>query len=329
MKIITDIYECHKLIENHKNSILDSYGYKNILNLHYNPDAYLFFVDGEDVIPLVVKNNFVTFFGGSRYNEAHALPNNKVLLNGMLSYLKKENYRFQLTSIKKDYFDLLEESNKYFDVPYPLEWHYKQVQHYDIEHIIEVSSKNRRKSLKRIINKIQDYTFTTLSFTEFEAQFSLLIEKHISYFSERGKESGWKGNEDSLHELLTYFNKEENLLIRLIKIKQDTIGIYVLVYNNEEMIYYFSSSLKKDDHYISQIIFLDMLRAAKKISTGTNITQLNAMRGTTVNKKRFGFTPVPFFALVKDDNWIVQADSDIDSESYESVYGRSIWGRIK
>ena len=329
MNIITDKNECHKIIQNHKHSILDSYGYKNILNRHYDPDAYLFFVEGEDVIPLVVKNDFVTFFGGTRYNEAHALPNNKALLNGMLSYLKKENYRFQLTSIKKDYFDLLEESNRYFDVPYPVEWHYKQIQHYDIENIIETSGRSTQKKLKYLRNKVDDYTLETLSFAEFEVQFTLLIEKHTSYFSERGKESGWKGKEDFLLELLTYFNKEENLLIRLIKMKQDMVGIYMLVYNNEEMIYYFSSSLKKDDHYISQIIYLDIFEFAKQISTGTNITQLNAMRGNAVNKKRFGFTPVPLYALVQDDNWIVQTDGDVDPESYENVYGRNIWGRTE
>ena len=327
MKIITDINECHKTIQNHKNSIFDSYGYKNILNRHYDPDAYLFFVDGEDVIPLVVKNNLVTFFGGTRFFNVHTLPKNGPLLNSMLSYLKKENYRFHLSSIIKDYFDLLEESNKYFDVPYPVTWHYKQVQHYDIENILEISSKNRRKSLKRIMNKIQDYTFVTLSFSEFESQFSLLIEKHSNYFSERRKETYWKGNEDFLLKLLTYFNEEENLFIRLVKLKQDIVGIYILVYNNKEMIFYFGSSLKKDDHYISQIMYFDMLEIAKKIATKTTITQLNGLRGGFTNKIKFGFMPVPLYALVNNDNWIVQTDSDIDPESYESVYGRSSWGR--
>ena len=329
MNIITDKNECHKIIQNHKNSILDSYGYKNILNIHYDPDTYLFFVEGEDVIPLVVKNNFVTFFGGTRYNEAHTLPNNKALLNGMLSYLKKENYRFQLTSIKKDYFDLLEESNKYFDVPYPVEWHYKHVQYYDIKNIIEDTSKNMRKRIKLLRNRTHIYTFKTLSFAEFEAQFTLLIEKHISYFSERGQETVWKDNEDFLLELLTYFNKEENLLIRLIKMKEDMVGIYVLVYNSEEMIYYFSSSLKKDERYISQIMYLNVLEVAKQLSSRTNMTQLNAMRGTTINKKGFGFMPVPLYALVKDVSWIVQKDNDIDAGTYEDMYGRSSWGRTE
>ena len=329
MKIITDKNECHKIIQNHKHSILDSYGYKNILNTHYDPDTYLFFVECEDIIPLVVKNNLVTFFGGTRHNEANTLPNNKTLLNEMLSYLKKKNCRFQLLSINKDYFDLLEESNRYFDVPYPVEWHYKQVQHYDIENIIEASGRGIRKRLKLLRNRIHDYTFIRLSFAEFKAQFSLLIEKHISYFSERGKETVWKDNEDFLLKLLTYFNKEENLFIHCIKLKQDIVGVYVLAYNNKEMVAYFASSLKNDNNDISQIIYLDILETTKQISTGTNITQLNTMRGTAVNKKRFGMIPVPLYALVQDDNWIVQLDNDIDPESYESIYGRSSWGRME
>ncbi len=329
MKIITDIDECHKIIQSCKKSFFNSYGYKKILNSYYNPDAYLFFIDGEDVIPLVVKNNLVTFFGGAQHNHAHILPNNKALLNSMLSYLKKEDYRFQLISINKDYFDLLIDSNKYFDVPYPTEWHYKQIQHYDIMNILESSNKKKRKRLKLIMNKSKNYTFTTLSFTEFKSQFNFLIKKHINYFSNRGKETVWKGNEDLLLNLLTYFNQEENLLIRLIKLKEDIVGFSILIYNNEEMVFAYAYSLKQDDHNISKIMYLDNLKIAKQVSTGTKITQLNAMRGTTTNKKRFGFTPVPLYALVKDDSWIVQVNSDIEPKSYGSVYGRSSWGHIK
>ena len=327
MKIITDMNKCHRIIQNHKNSILNSYGYKKILNYYYNPDTYLFFVDGEDIIPLVVKNNFVTFFGGARHNEANILPNNKALLNGMLSYLKKEKYNFWLTAINNDYFDLLEESNKYFDVPYPVEWHYKQIQSYNREKILKASSKNGRKSLRRIINKIEKYTFTTITFAKFKMLFDTLIKKHISYFSERNQETIWKGNENLLLELLIYFDKEENLLIRLIKMKQDIVGIRIIVYNNEEMIFYFVSSLKKDDHFISQIMYLDGLRIAKQISIKSKITQVNALRGTSVNKKRFGFSPMPMYALINDDNWTIQEDGDIDPKSYKIIYGRSSWGR--
>ena len=326
MKIITDKNECHKIIQNHKSSILDSYGYKNILNTHYNPDAYLFFVDGEDVIPLVVKNNFVTFFGGARHNSAHTLPNNKALLNDMLSYLKKENYRFQLLSIKKDYFDLLEESNKYFDVPYPAEWHYKQIQYYNKINIIEASQGKKRQQLRQILRKSQEYTFITLAFSEFKRQFHFIMKAHLNYFSDRGKKSIWENNEDFFLDLWIYFNKEENLLIRLIKLEQNIVGISICIYNNDEIIFFFISSLTKNNPFIIKIMYFDMLEMAKNLSDSSKITHFNALRGAMSNKGKFGFTPVPLYALVKDDNWIVQADSDIDPESYESIYGRSSWG---
>ena len=46
----------------------------------------------------------------------------------------------------KEALDLI--SNKYFDVPYPVEWHYKQVQHYDIGNLIEACSRNMRKRIR-------------------------------------------------------------------------------------------------------------------------------------------------------------------------------------
>ena len=328
MKIITDKNECHRIIQNHKHSILESYGYKNILNRHYNPDAYLFFVDGEDVIPLVVKNNVVTFFGGTQHN-IYTLPNNGPLLNSMLSYLKKENYCFHLSSIKKDYFDLLEESNKYFDVPYPAEWHYKQVQYYDKINIIEASHGKKRQQLRQILKKSKDYTFITLAFSEFKRQFHFIMQAHLNYFSDRGIESIWKNNEDFFLELLTYFNKNENLLIRLIKLKQDIVGISISIYNNDEIIFFFISSLTKNNPFIIKIMYFDMLEMAKKLTDSSKITHLNALRGAMSNKGKFGMTPVPLYALVKDNNWIVRTDSDVDPESYRSVYGRSSWGRMK
>ena len=329
MKIITDINECNKIIQSRKNSILDSYGYKNILNSHYDPDAYLFFVDDEDIIPLVRKNNLVTFYGYPRFNETDFLPNNKVLLNKMLSYLEKEGYDFHLLSIHKDYFNLLDDKNKHYDVPYPVEWHYNNIQYFDKLDFINKYSGKKRMKYKRILRESQNYIFTTMPFAEFKFQFDFLIKSHIDYFSERGKESVWKNNEDFLFEQLKYFEDEENLIIRTISIHHHIVAFYTLVYNNEEIIYFFGTSLKKEDPYISKIMYFDILETAKQIASGTKISRLNALRGTAVNKKRFGFTPVPLYALVKDDNWNVQADSDIDLESYESVYGRKSWGRIE
>ena len=329
MKIVTNENECYAIIENYKNSILDSTGYKKILNSHYNPDAYLFFVDGEDVIPLVVKNNLVTFYGHPSFNVTDSLRSNKTLLNEILFYLKEEDYDFHLLSIYNDYFDLLEDKNKQYDVPYPVEWHYKDIQHFDKLNILNGVTGKRRVRYKRMLKECQNYTSATISFAEFKNQFDFFIKAHIDYFLERGIESVWKNNENFLLEQLEYFENEENLIIRTISLKQNIIAFYTLVYNNEEIIALFGTALTKEDSYISKAIYLDTLETGKQIASGTKITQLNGSRGTAVNKKIFGFIPVPLYALVKDDNWVVQRDSSIDPESYESVYGRNSWGQAE
>ena len=329
MKIITDISECEEIIRNYNNSILDSYGYKKILNSYYKPDSFLFFVEGEDVIPLVVKNNLVTFYGGTQNNHINSLPSNKKFFNNVLSYLKNENYDFQLLSIDNDYFDTLDEINKHFDVPFPAEWHYNDIQNYDKINIINSVTGKQRWKFKRALKAKNNYTFSTMSFTELKSEFDSIMQAHINYFLHRGKKSIWENQEDLLFELLCYFDKEENLFIRLIKQKDDTVGIYIHIYDHSEVINLFISSLKKEDHYISKVMYFDALECAKHIANENDISKFNAIRGAFTNKKKFGLTPSPLYALVKDDNWIVKVDQDIDPQYYNDIYGRNSWGREK
>lgn len=329
MKIITNEKECNEIIGNYKNSILDSSVYKKILNSHYDPDSFLFFVEGNDFVPLVVKNNLVTLYGCPRFNETDSLPNNETMLNEMFSYLEKEDYDFQLLSIHKDYFGLLEEKNKQYDVPFSVEWHYKNIQEFDKLDILNGVNGRKRRKYKRVLRESQNYIYATMSFVDFEVQFNFLIKAHTDYFSKRGKGSVWENNEDFLFEQLKYFEEKENLLIRTISSQHQVVALYTLVYNNEEMIYFFGTSLKKEDPYISKIMYFDILETAKQIASGTKTTQLNALRGTAVNKKRFGFAPRALYALVKDHNWTVQTDPDIDPSEYDNIYGRDSWGRLK
>lgn len=326
MRVIID---CNDYIKSCRNTILDSYGYKRIINSSFDPDGSISFVEKDDAITLVVKKDRITFYGGSRHNHMTLLPNNKNLYNEMLSYLVEEGCIFQLTSIGNDVYPFLNNSNKYYDVPFPAEWHFENIQQYEMADILNSVHGKKRWEFKRVLRKSEEYTFKTLPFIEFQDKYDLIMQRHISYFSDRGKESVWKDNEDLLFRILEYFHVEEKLLIRLIECKQRPKAIYAISYNSEEMIYYFGSSLDKEDPYITRIMYFDMLGVAKKLSIGTNIASLNALRGAFANKRRFGFKPVPLYALVNDNDWVVQKDKDIDPLSYKAIYGRDNWGRIE
>ena len=46
-----------------------------------NPDAYLFFKNGSQIIPMFIKNNIVTFYGGMQHNHYSTLNVDKEFLN--------------------------------------------------------------------------------------------------------------------------------------------------------------------------------------------------------------------------------------------------------
>ncbi|WP_201352015.1 hypothetical protein [Hydrogenimonas urashimensis] len=315
---------CEKILAGLDNSILDGFGYKKILNDWYRPQTYLFFRFGREIVPLVIKDNLVTFYGGSQFNHANFLPENPELINSTIRYLMKHHRHFRLTSITNDIFPLLEKAHMRFDVPYPPEWHYEKGEIFHPETFISrLQGYKIRRSFKYAFNKKKGYSFQTLAFDQFHTLFPKLVQKHIEYFKERGLESAWEGKENLLFSILEYFEKNMHLLIRYISHRGNPAALYTIVYSEKEMILYFGGSLNKDDHYISKIWYYDMLEQATTIADRLQIPTINALRGNFANKRRFGFTPRPLYALVNDPEWEIRKDPNIREEEYENLYGRA------
>jgi hypothetical protein len=322
MRLLTHVSDCEAALSGLNNSILDSYRYKAILNRYYQPEAYLFFCDGEDLVPLVVKNNLVTFYGGARHNHSNALPENPDLINAMLDYLDKQGHDFRLPSITRDYFSHLSTDHRVFDVPFEPEWHLRGVQNYDQEVLLASVSKKKRWLYKRVLENMSNYEFETVSYEAFKSNYSNVMDAHFSYFSQRGKLSAWHDMEHLLEEILDCFAMHENLLIRQVRRDEEILAIYTIAYNSNEMIYYFGGSLQKEDNLVSRAMYFDILDTSKRLASQLNVSSLNALRGSFGIKKNFGFKPIPLYALIKDDNWAVRWDVDVSRQQYDEIYGR-------
>ena len=323
MEIIKDPRICETLIKDYKKTILNSYGYKKILNDFYNPDEYLFFKNDLEVIPLVAKNNIVTFYGGMQHNHYNSLNVSKTFLNDVLSYLHQEKKVFQLLSLENDPYAMLNNNNSQFDVPYPAIWIYQNIVDYTMDNLLSTYNSKKRWQMKRVLRNQPSYTFEDMSFENFLNNYNLIIQLHNQYFKDRDLISVWENNEDLLLQLLKYFKENENIIIRTIKKENVLHAIYVIVYNNKELIYYFGTSLKSNDNYISKLMYFDMLDNANQIALRYNIDSFDALRGGFSNKKRFNFKPKALYALVHDQQWIVKRDSDLTEEEYKDVYKRN------
>jgi hypothetical protein len=313
MQVFTDQETCESLLQEHDASILDAHYYKRLLNSHLQPDEFLFFKAGGHVLPAVARNRLVTFYGGTRHNAANRLPPYEELLNGALDYLVRRGYRFQLVSILNDVRPLLAEDLRRFDVPYTAEWHYADIRHYSPERLVEGRAGKQLWSWKRVFRNSAGYRFETIDFPHFAERFDDLMRAHATYFAARGKRSVWSGSESLLLQILTEFHRRHRLLIRLISQAGEPRALYTIVHNASEMIYYFGGSLSPADHYVSKVMYLDLLEQARAIAAGSGIDSLNGLAGAFANKKVFGFTPRPLYALVNDPAWIVRTDPDLET----------------
>ena len=325
MNIITDRQQCEAIIESLNESILNDYGYKRLLNSIYQPDHYFFFEQDNKLLPLVSKEGLVTFYGGTRHNAATRLPDSPALINEAIRHLIQEGYRFQFVSILNDVFAHLSLEHRQFDIPYKVEWHYRNIRHYHPGLLLEGSTGKRRWSWQRLLRKRDSYTFETIAFKTLESRFEELMKAHNAYFQERGKASVWLGAEGLLLQILAEFNCRHTLLIRMILQDGEPRAIYTIVHNNEEMIYYFGGSLSQFDHYVSKVMYLDLLDQARAIAcdSRSSIESLNGLAGAFKNKPVFGFSPKPLYALVNDPNWVARPDPGVELELYFQTYGRT------
>jgi len=322
-KLHTDPQECEKLLEGLNQSICHSFGYQSILNEHYAPDRYLFFSDQDDLIPLVEKQGLVTFYGGTQHNYRNRLPHNAELVNECLGYLLRHRLRFQLLSIDRDPIGLLEDEFRRLDVPFQAEWHFEDLESFDPDQFVFNFSGKKRWSLKRVLRKRAEYSFESWRFDRLSDAFEDLMEAHLRYFRERGKQSVWQDQTQLLFRLLSHFHEQHQLLIRTINADAGPAATYVIASSKNEMVYFFGGSLRKGDHYVSKVMYFDMLEQASRLATQREADSLNGLRGAFGNKKSFGFTPKPLFALVQDPHWQVRRDPDVDDQQHREAYGRS------
>jgi len=323
MKIITKPTEYLDLISSYKHSIIDSYGYKKILNDYYSPEKYLLFHDSSHFIPMVQKNNTITFFGGTQHNHYNSFNFNCINFNNIITKLNNMNLNFRLLSMTTDPYKLLSPQFKKFDVPLPVTWIYQDIQKYNEQNFLDQFTGKKKWYIKRTIKNKDNYSFQQLNFHDFINSFNNLIYSHNQYFRDRNKISVWEGKENLLLDILKYFYINENLYIGSIK-KSKTVAVYILVYNKKEIIYYFGTSLDARDNEVSKILYLDMLKNAQVIAKKYNILNFDALPGGFSNKRRFLFSPMPLYGLVNDPNWVIRQDPELTLEEYQQLTGRHI-----
>lgn len=323
MKIITQKQKAEEVLrEFWKNSefiIRENFEFKKILNDFYSPDEYLFFEYKNEICPLVIKDNLVTFYGGIHYNEYNVLPKNKGFLNRMVEKLNKMNISFRLLSIIEDYKDNLnKEFFEKFDVPFSAYWIYDDIQEYSLDKILINKKSKTKNNLTRCLKKINDYEVKNID----KENVLKILEKGKNYFKNRGINFGWEGKEILFKKLLTHLKLKFNVFGEIILKNKKKVGVYIMVYNKKSLLYFFGMPLE-NDNCISAILYDRFLNNSRKIAKIKNLKYLDAMKGGFRYKQLFNFKPIPLYALVKDNSWQIKLNSDFSVEEYNKIFNRN------
>lgn len=301
--------------------ILDDKFYRKIRNDNYNPDEFIGFLNNEHTlfIALVSKNKLVTFYGGLFYNENNNLSSQ--YCNFILKYLIDNNYNFRLLNLNNDIYNKLDNKYKIYDVPYNNKWFIKNIQNFDINIHYENLKKISNSKSKRVqvsLKKENTYFLENISnnYNNIIDDITQIINER---FSEKNNKYDWVANINLLKNTLNYFKKEKNLFFYIMHNNtQKNIGWFCCVkYNNkiQNILFNLINKIYKNDVII---LFIKMLEVLKN----NNEEYFDFMNGSFGYKDICGCNFQPVYALVKDPDWNIQFNQDIDKDILFGKIGR-------
>ena len=298
----------------------DEKRYKEILNNSFNPDRYLglYFSSHDTFIPLVEKNGVVYFFGGDFYNEKNIIPSDCV--NSTLSYLVENKFTFRLLSILGDYFPVIDDRFKKFDVPYNQNWYISDVRRFDQrkqQALLENINKKRSSRMRRSIKKRHGYYLEEIQPSD-TSRIHKIIDQVTTSFSQRNKVYDWKQKEDLLFKILDFFSLRQMSFFVMHHPTQDEIGWFCVVKNNkhhQNILFNIINKIYENDVII---LFLKMIEVLKD----NNCESFDFMRGDFGYKSLCGCRYESLFALTNDSSWIPQYNKDLEKEEIINFIGR-------
>tara|TARA_R110001592_G_scaffold206045_5_gene456745 strand:+ start:372 stop:1376 length:1005 start_codon:yes stop_codon:yes gene_type:complete len=328
VRIVTDKRECYKLAEkfySNENMILGSWKIKNKLNNVFNPEKYAFFVENDDIIPLVIKHNTCYFFGGNMpFNDYNVIVKNQSLINEMFKHLKRNNYNFRLESISNDVFYMLGKENKQFDVPYNQNWVISDIGNFNLESFISNTKRKKRNKIKRAIKLYEHVQIKTVSNEEYtERYMNNILHMKIKAFRLRNKINIWEKHPNLYIDMFAIFFKEYDCINKIISIDNKIVASYNMVISSDEIFLAFSNCYDTSIEYLQFLVYTDLLTTSITYAKFKNNNfLLNAARGNFGYKKRMGFSPTPMYAIINDTTWLKEYNKDLTQQETKNIYLR-------
>lgn len=325
VKIISDLVQAELEIKDFlsDSNPLSSFLIKKKVNDAYKPDDIIVFKSCNSIIPIVVKDNLATFYGGQMpFNDYNAIKDFK-LLDFVLNFFQNKKLDFRLLSIENDYANYISKKNLSFDVPYNQRWVFKNVKKFQTNDLICRLSRKRRNKTRRALSKIKDskLVFKNLDKSSYSLRKDIL-EKSIINFNARGKENIWSKYENLYVDLLNTLIEELNSLVRILYEDEEMVGYYVLTPGKNSLFLPFSNSFETENDEVTSCLYFDALEKSSILASDKNFVELDAGRGSFTYKKRFKFEPVSYYALVSDSSWNIKRDLDLSASETLDLYGR-------
>lgn len=329
VKVITDISICEQIWQRHHQDVglFDDWSVR--ARLAALADITPCFLEDQKtgtVLPLGVRSGELTFFGGDYYCEYNDFIGPVGGEQSLLTHLERDTRPFRLLSWRADPMQHLNERQSAWDVPFNQAWTFDPPSSFEIYQAGFSASrqKDNRYLLRRFVNLERMNTWH-----DADAAWTV-IDRYMDYTAEvfRARERS------CIYDSRPYREVVQTLIkiavakgwLRTIEIVDDraesvrhqdvALGVLIEVPGSGKAVYLLNL-YRARPNAASNAVQIGLIQYC--IEQGV---KLDAMRGAFSLKSRYGLSPQPCYALVRDPNWTIRPQTDLDEQALLNLYGR-------
>lgn len=317
----TDSTECGDLWTAHRSGLpFDDWDLRCELAKIYGVTP-LFFIHEPSgiVLPCGELDGVIQFYGGERFSECNQLLGDGADARILLEHVLVADQTVRLLAWDKDPIGYLGSSHQKLEVPFNQYW------------VVPAATELEKHiaALKPAVAKEFRYLLRKFEYRRFElgnwSSVAVYLDKFISHTSESfaGRNRQFAlDNERHRAAAIAFCQsafQHDALQLTEIVYQNEVVGLCVIVddVGADEAVYLMNLYISSPSD-ISNGVTLAAITYATN-----NKRQVNALRGAFTLKKKYGLTPVPSYAVVKDPAWRVQPQVDLDEDELQLLYGRA------
>ena len=275
--------------------------------------------DENALLALGVLGDRTIFFGGSYFNERNKFYGSATYWPKLINFAAERFGKCRLLSWAHDPSPFINDTTRLIEVPFNQYWEITFPESF--ESYLERRSKKLRKRIRSFFRRGQIEILPLEHNPNITVEVIDIMEQHAHVLSRNGRRSVYEDEQfrQSLDEIHEFVIRNATLYGIFARQENGELAGFGTVAQSPKWrcAVYLTNFYRGDVGDASHMVLAGVIKLGLE-----NGFQIDGMRGGFGLKPAYKFLPVPSYALVQDESWVVKPQTDLSEEELRLLYGR-------